>query len=76
MNIFEQLVGHFGGQVKTAAALGVEQGTVSGWVRGRHGMSPIAALKAERATGGAFKAEDLCTSLRSVGSPAPNPAIT
>lgn len=70
MNIYEKLATHFGGQVKTAAALGVEQGTVSGWVRGKHGMSPIAALKAEQATGGIFKASDLCPSLRSVSVPA------
>lgn len=70
MNIYEKLVKHFDGQVKTAAALGVEQGTVSGWVRGKHGMNPITALKAEQATGGLFKAADLCPSLRSVSVPA------
>lgn len=70
MNIYEQLVAHFGGQVKTAAALGVEQGTVSGWVRGKHGMSPIAAMKAEQATDGLFKASDLCVHLRGISLPA------
>lgn len=69
MNIYEKLVKHFGGQVKTAAALGVEQGTVSGWVRGKHGMSPVVALKAESAAGGLFKAADLCPSLRGVSVP-------
>lgn len=70
MNIYEQLVAHFGGQIKTASALGVEQGTVSGWVRGKHGMSPVTAMKAEQATGGLFKASDLCPSLRAVSLPA------
>jgi DNA-binding transcriptional regulator YdaS (Cro superfamily) len=56
MNIFQALVEHFGTQKKAALALGVEQGTVSGWVRQKHGMSPIAALRAEEVTGGKFSA--------------------
>src|SRR5690554_3493532 len=75
MNIYERLVKHFKGQMKTASALGVEQGTVSGWVRGKHGMSPLTALRAEQLTAGQFKATDLCPSLRSVNQ-RPNPAIT
>lgn len=59
-NVFTQLVAHFGGQESTAEALGVKQATVSGWVRGAHGMSPGIAVRAERATGGAFSRRDLC----------------
>ena len=70
MSIYSDLVKHFGGQVKTAEALGVGQGTGSGWVRGKHGMSPITALKAERATDAEFKAVDLCPSLLSAATPA------
>lgn len=63
MTIYARLVSHFGGQVKTAASLGVKQGTVSGWVSGRHGMSAKVALRAERETGGVFPAIELCPDL-------------
>lgn len=63
MAIFEKLVSHFGSQVKAAEALGVKQGTVSGWVSGKHGMSALTAIRAERVTGGVFKAEELCPDL-------------
>ncbi|MBU0792278.1 MAG: helix-turn-helix domain-containing protein [Gammaproteobacteria bacterium] len=66
MNIFERLVKHFGTQDQTAAALNVKQGTVSGWVRGEHGMSAVAALTAEQVTDGAFKAVELCPALKRV----------
>ncbi|MGY3728037.1 MULTISPECIES: Cro/CI family transcriptional regulator [Cobetia] len=62
-NIFERLVDHFGTQAKAAEELGVYQGTVSGWVRGKHGMSPVLALRAEKLTRGKFKAKKLCPSL-------------
>lgn len=58
-----RLVMYFGGQVKAAKALGVKQGTVSGWLTGKHGVSEFNALKAERATYGAVKAHELCPSL-------------
>jgi DNA-binding transcriptional regulator YdaS (Cro superfamily) len=64
MNIYKSLIKHFGTQVKTAEALCVDQGTVSGWVRGRHGMGPITALRAETVTKGRFKASDLCPALK------------
>ena len=67
MNIFQALVEHFGTQKKAALALGVEQGTVSGWVRQKHGMSPIAALRAEEVTGGKFSAVALCPDLARLG---------
>lgn len=56
----ERLIKHFGTQESTAEALGVKQGTVSGWVRGKHGVSPAVALRAERLTGGEFTAAELC----------------
>lgn len=64
MSIYDGLVRHFGDQVKTAESLGVKQGTVSGWVSGRHGMSAVTAIRAENETGGLFKAIDLCPALR------------
>ncbi|MBF0675562.1 YdaS family helix-turn-helix protein [Pseudomonas sp.] len=70
MNIFEQLVKHFGTQVKTGEALGTDQTTVSGWVTGKRGMHAITALKAEQVTGGAFRAVDLCPALKRVDSAA------
>jgi len=69
MNIFQDLVGHFKTQTRTAERLGVDQGTVSGWVRGKHGMSAVVALRAEAETDGAFKAVELCPSLKRAISP-------
>jgi DNA-binding transcriptional regulator YdaS (Cro superfamily) len=43
---FEKLVKHFGSQNATALALGVKQGTVSGWVRGIHGCTAEVAMRA------------------------------
>lgn len=60
--IFKSLVAFFGTQEATAEKLGVDQSTVSGWVRGKHGMSPVVAKRAERLTAGAFKKEALCPS--------------
>lgn len=65
-NIFSDLAKHFGGQVATASALGVTQGTVSGWIRGVHGCSADVALIAERKTGGKFLAQQLRPSLAEV----------
>ena len=58
--IYKELVAHFGTQDETAAKLGVDQSTVSGWVRGKHGMSPVVAKRAQVLTDGKFKKEDLC----------------
>ncbi|MDH0638220.1 helix-turn-helix domain-containing protein [Pseudomonas sp. GD03860] len=64
MNIhFDELVKHFGSQQATAEALGVKQGTVSGWVRGLHGCTAEVAMKAEIATNGVIKARDLRPSI-------------
>ncbi|MNJ58354.1 hypothetical protein D3C77_539830 [compost metagenome] len=60
--IFKDLVAFFGTQEATAEKLGVDQSTVSGWVRGKHGMSPVVAKRAEALTAGKFKKEILCPS--------------
>lgn len=64
--IFKELVTFFGDQIRTGAALGVSQGTVSGWVRGVHGCSAEIAILAESKTAGAFKASQLRASLAEV----------
>lgn len=61
--IFNDLVKFFGGQVATAKALGVTQGTVSGWVRGVHGCSADMALIIQAKTHGRFAASCIRRSL-------------
>lgn len=61
--IFNDLVKFFGGQVATAKALGVTQGTVSGWVRGIHGCSADMALIIQAKTHGSFAASIIRPSL-------------
>ncbi len=63
-NLFQRLVEHFGGQVKTAKALNVKQPAVSSWVCGTKNMSELVAIRAQVATNGKFKAIDLCPSLK------------
>ncbi|SDT01780.1 Putative antitoxin of toxin-antitoxin system, YdaS/YdaT [Pseudomonas asplenii] len=60
--IYKDLVAFFGTQEATAEKLSVDQSTVSGWVREKHGMSPLVAKRAEKMTAGAFKKEALCPS--------------
>ncbi|MNW21256.1 hypothetical protein D3C71_2220660 [compost metagenome] len=60
--IFQDLVTFFGTQETTAERLKVDQSTVSGWVRGKHGMSAVVAKRAEDLTQGKFKKETLCPS--------------
>ncbi|MBY6111185.1 helix-turn-helix domain-containing protein [Halomonas sp. DP1Y21-3] len=60
-----RLIKHFGTQERTAEALGVSQASVSGWSSGKHGISELHALKAERLTGGAVTAVELCPRLAS-----------
>jgi DNA-binding transcriptional regulator YdaS (Cro superfamily) len=62
---FETLVAFFGSQTATAEALGVKQGSVSGWVRGLHGCTAEVAMRAEILTKGAVKARDLRPSIPS-----------
>lgn len=59
-SIYQDLVVFFGTQEITAQKLRVDQSTVSGWVRKKHGMSPVVAKRAEDLTGGVFKKESLC----------------
>lgn len=61
---YQSLVAYFGNQEITANALSVKQPAVSGWVRGTKNMSELVAIRAEKATGGKFKASDLCPSLK------------
>jgi len=63
-NIYQLLTDHFGGQENTANALGVKQPSVSCWVRRTKNMSERVAIRAEKATGGKFKAVDLCPTLK------------
>ncbi|WP_321837916.1 transcriptional regulator [Pseudomonas kulmbachensis] len=61
MTPIEKLVNFFGGQAKTAAALGVTQAAVSYWFHGAHTMSATKAFLAEELTGGSVTARELCT---------------
>lgn len=58
-----RLIEFFGGQKETCAALRVKQGTVSGWLNKKHGISSFNAQKAELLTNGEIKASDLCPQL-------------
>lgn len=64
-----ELVAFFGGQNKTAIALGVSQPTVNGWLSGKHGVSAEVALKAERISSGRIKATALCSRLEAALNP-------
>lgn len=59
-NAYQELVKHFGTQTQTAQELKVDQSAVSGWVRGAFKMSPVIAVRAERATDGKFTRQQLC----------------
>lgn len=74
LEIYQRLVDHFGGQDLTAAALFVNQSTVSGWVRGKHLMSAETAFLAQHKTEGRFAAIELRPSLAEV-SPTLNQTI-
>ncbi|GFM89373.1 hypothetical protein PSCICO_47720 [Pseudomonas cichorii] len=60
MTPIQRLVDFFGGQTKTAAALGVSQAAVSYWVSGIHSMGADKAFKAEELTKGLVTARELC----------------
>ena len=55
-----RLIKHFGTQADVAFAVGVDQTTVSGWLRGKHAISLESAVRIQIATGGAFQAVELC----------------
>lgn len=59
-----KLIDTLGGQTPAARALGVSQPTVNGWVSGKHGISPLIAMRAEKVTGGMVMAVDLCPAIR------------
>lgn len=59
----QRLINFFGSQVKAGSALGVKQGTITGWLNNKHGISPFNAQKAEILTGGTIKASELCPKL-------------
>lgn len=61
MTPIQRLVEFFGGQTKTASALGVSQAAVSYWVAGIHSMGADKAFRAEELTGGAVTARELCS---------------
>lgn len=58
------MVEQLGGQTKAATALKVKQPTVNGWLSGKHGISPIVAMRAEKLIG--IPAEKLCPSMQEV----------
>lgn len=62
-SIIQRLIDHFGTQQKAAAALGVDQTTISGWLRGKHSVSPVNALRIQSATSGSIQAVELCSLL-------------
>ena len=64
--IIANLIAEFGGQVKLAKKIGVEQGTITGWLNKKHGMRESNALKIEKITNGKFKAVDLCPRLAEI----------
>lgn len=65
----KRLVAYFGGtQQATAEAINVRQSTVNAWLQGKHGISPITAMKIEKMTQGNFRAVDLCPSLAEVAA--------
>ncbi|TWV81530.1 Cro/CI family transcriptional regulator [Moraxella sp. VT-16-12] len=65
--IIEDLIEHFGGtQENLATALKISQGTVTGWLNMKHGVSELNAQKIEKLTNGKFKAIDLCPRLAEI----------
>lgn len=64
--IVKDLITYFGTQTKLAEAIGVSQGTVTGWLNGTHGIRESNALKIEIVTQGQFKAIDLNPSLAKI----------
>lgn len=63
IQLFQEVINHFGNQPKTAKALGIKQSSVRTWLfSGR--MSADNALLVQKLTDGKFKALDLRPSLR------------
>ena len=58
MESMNELIAHFGSQVKMATALGVTQGAISQWVSGG-GLPAGRAVQVEIMTKGEFRAIDI-----------------
>lgn len=65
-DILLKLIAEHGSQEKFARAIGVKQGTVTGWLHGKHGINEINALRIEKITNGEIKAVDLCPRLAEI----------
>lgn len=61
-----ELVAEYGSQEKLARAIGVKQGTITGWIHGKHGINELNALRIEKMTNGKVKAIDLCPRLAEI----------
>ncbi|MFV2949611.1 Cro/CI family transcriptional regulator [Pseudomonas japonica] len=61
--VVSRLIKHFGTQQCAAEAIGVDQTTISGWLRGKHLISVENAIRIQAVTLGAFQAVDLCPSI-------------
>ena len=64
IELYQQLVDHFGSQQATALSLGCKQPSVNAWVAGKSKMSAVVATRAEISTNGQYKAADLCPDLK------------
>lgn len=64
--MIKDLIKYFGGQTKTGKALGCSQSLVSRWLNNGADMPSHFALKAEKLTGGKFRAMDLCPALAEI----------
>ncbi|WP_099431216.1 helix-turn-helix domain-containing protein [Pseudomonas mosselii] len=72
--IVVRLIKHFGTQQSAAKAIGVDQTTISGWLRGKHLISIESAIRIREATHGAFQVIELCPSIARL-SPTANETI-
>ncbi len=61
-----ELIQQFGGQIKLGKKVGVSQGTITGWLNQKHGISGTNAMKIEKLTNGKFRAIDLCPRLAEI----------
>jgi hypothetical protein len=76
MTPIERLVDYFGGQTKTALALGVSQTAVSYWVSGIPLMSAEKAFKAEELTADKSPLVRFVLAISPLVNPPPNPALS
>lgn len=64
--ILLELIAEYGSQEKLARAIGVKQGTITGWIHGKHGINELNALRIEKMTNGRVRAIDLCPRLAEI----------